>query len=95
MLVESAPTMTVSLASMLVLMAVQTQTGILADYESCSTLSGAANAQAMIGAEMMVHSVHVVDAANAQALLIGEEMMVHHVVQVDEFLTLSRAELHQ
>jgi hypothetical protein len=49
----------------------------------------------MIGAEMMVHSVHVVDAANAQALLIGEEMMVHHVVQVDEFPTLSRAELHQ
>jgi hypothetical protein len=48
----------------------------------------------MIGAEMMVHSVHVVDAANAQALLIGEEMMVH-VVQVDEFPTLSRAELHQ
>jgi hypothetical protein len=43
---------------------------------------------------MMVHSVHVVDAANAQALLIGEEMMVH-VVQVDEFPTLSRAELHQ
>jgi hypothetical protein len=85
--------MTVALASMLVLMAAQTRTGLLADYESCPALSGAANAQAMIGAEMMVHSVHVVVAENAQAM-IGEEMMVH-VVQVDEFPTLSRAELHQ
>ena len=88
MLVESAPTMTVALAPMLVIVLVmmpfQNRAGILADYENCSLTS----AQAKIGAEMLVHSVHVVDAANAQAL-IGEEMVVH------EFPTLSRAELHQ
>jgi len=67
MLVESAPTMTVALASMLELKIVERQTGILADYGSCSLL--AANGRTMIGAELTVHSVQV-DAAYAQGWII-------------------------
>ena len=62
MLVESAPTMTVvlavlALASVLGLKALEERMGILADCGSCSL--PAANAQAIIGAEMMDHSVQV------------------------------------
>jgi hypothetical protein len=90
MLVESAPTMTVVLASVVLgLKIVEEQTNNLADY--CGSYSSQ-NAQTMMGAELTIHSVQV-NAAYAQQM-IGAEMMVHSL-QEDEFPTLSRAELQQ
>ena len=92
MLVESAPTMTVALASMLELKIVERRTGILADYGSCSLL--AANARTMIGAELTVHSVQV-DAAYAQEMIGAGAEMMDHLVQIDDFPSLSQVDLHQ
>ena len=91
MLVESAPTMTVVLASVVLgLKIVEEQTNNLADY--CGSYSSQNHAQTMMGAELTIHSVQV-NAAYAQEM-IGAEMMVHSL-QEDEFPTLSRAELQQ